>query len=82
MTAIAPLKLDREHVKHQLYKASWINKEDDELQIRKDGLHNLRKLAKKLKGTTISGCLTGIIPEEDHNKNPTTLGSSNSSMEV
>ena len=50
MTAITTVKIDREHTKHQLNKASWINKEDDELQIRKDGLHYLRKLGKKLKG--------------------------------
>lgn len=31
MTAAAPLKINREHVKNQLYKASWINKDDDEL---------------------------------------------------
>lgn len=44
--------IDRELTMKHLSSASWVNKDDDELEARKSCLSYLRKLGKKLRGCT------------------------------
>jgi hypothetical protein len=61
------LKGNRELIRRHLEKATWINRDNDDLQMRKDCLQYLRKLGRRLKGTTNLTPLPGVILEEDDN---------------
>lgn len=61
-------KLERDKIMTHLQHASWVNKDNDELQARKDCLSYLRKLGKKLRpnlpnATANNAASNGVIAE-------------------
>ncbi len=59
--------IDRELIKKHLSSASWVNKEDDELEARKSNLRYLIKLGKKLRAQTFQ---TSGIVVDSHETEP------------